>query len=59
MIVQGKSKSDGTNRENVHMEIRNIKDLVKKKGRGDTNSTTALDRIGSTIYNGNGGDGRG
>ena len=53
----GKSTSDSTNRDKVDMEARNIKDLVKRKRRGDTSSTTALDRTRSTISNGNGGMG--
>ena len=51
--------SDSTNREKVDGEARNIEDLVKRKRRGDTISTTALDRTRSTIGNGNGGMGGG
>ena len=51
----GKSMSDSTNREKVDREARNIEDLVKRKRRGDTSSTTALDWTRSAIGNGNGG----
>ena len=37
----------------------NIEDLVKRKSRGDTISTTALNRTRSAIGNGNGGMGGG
>ena len=50
----GKSASDSTNREKVDREARNIEDVVKRKRRGDTSSTTALDRTRSAIGNGNG-----
>ena len=49
----GKSTSDSTNREKVDRKARNIEDLVKRKGRGDTSSATALDRTRSAIGNGN------
>ena len=39
----GKSTSDSTNREKVDRKARNIEDLVKRKRRGDTSSTMALD----------------
>ena len=55
----GKSMSDSTNREKVGREARNIEDLVKRKRRGDTSSTTALDRTRSAIGNSNGGMGVG
>ena len=55
----GKSMSDSTNREKVDGEARNVEDLVKRKRRGDTSNTTALDRIRSAISNGNGGMGGG
>ena len=52
-----KSTSDSTNREKVYRKTKNIEDLVKRKRRGDLNSTTALDRTRSAIDNGNGGMG--
>ena len=52
-----KSTSDSTNREKVDRKTRNIEDLVKRKRRGDTSSTTALDRTRSAVGNGNGGMG--
>ena len=55
----GNNTSDNTNREKVDRETRNIEDLVKRKRRGDTSSTTALDWTKSTIVNGNGGMGVG
>ena len=56
---KGKSTRDSTNREKVDREAKNIEDLVKRKRRGDTSSTTALDKTRSAIGNGNGRDGRG
>ena len=47
----GKSTSDDNNGKKVHKEIRNIEDLVKKKGISDTSSTMALDRTRSAIGN--------
>ena len=46
-----KSTSDSTNEEKVYNETKNMKDLVKRKRRGDTSSTTALDRTRSGIDN--------
>ena len=54
-----KSTSDSTNREKDVREAKNIEDLVKRKRRGDTSSTTALDQTRSAIGNGNGGMGGG
>ena len=51
--------SDSNNREKVDREAMTIEDLVKRKRRGDTSSTTALDHIRSAIGNGNGGMGGG
>ena len=48
----GKSTSDSTNREKVDREARNIEDLVKRKRRGDTSSTTALDWTRSEMVTG-------
>ena len=55
----GKSTSDSTNREKVYRETKNIEDLVKRKRRGNTSSTMALDWTRSAIENGNGGMGGG
>ena len=48
-----KSTSDATNREKVHREIENIKDLVKRKGISDMSNTMALDQTRSIISSGN------
>ena len=55
----GKNTSDSSSREKVDKEARNIEDLVKRKRRGDTSSTTALDQARSAIGNGNRGMGGG
>ena len=51
--------SDGTNGEKVYRETKNIEDWMKKKRRGDMNSTIALDQTRSTICNSNRGMGGG
>ena len=38
-----KSMSDGTNREKVHRETKNMEDLVKRKEISDKSNTIALD----------------
>ena len=54
-----KSTSDGTNGEKVHREIRNIEDLVKRKGISDTSNTNASNQTRSAIGNGKRGIGGG
>ena len=47
------STSDSTNGEKVYRETMNIEDLVKRKRRGDTSSTSPLNRTRAPIGNGN------
>ena len=45
--------SDGIDGEKFHSETRNIEDLVKRKGKSDTSSTTTMNRTRLAIYNRN------
>ena len=54
-----KSTSDDTNREKVHRETGNIKNLMKRKRISGSNNTLALDHTNLTFSNGNKGMGGG